>query len=389
MDAVSITAPMGFSATGVACGIKPGALDLALVVAEQPAVTAALFTQNQAAAAPVLSSRASLCRSHLKRGVVVNSGYANAATGSQGMHNAAVMSATLAAEIDCEPNDILVCSTGTIGPQLPMDRVVPGIRAAVPRLGSTPESGAHAATAIMTTDSVVKQAVVQRDGWVIGGMSKGAGMVRPNMATMLAFITTDAIVEFDLLEEVLKAAVDASFNSLNIDGCESTNDTVIAMASHHSDVAPDAMEFRTAMEEVCRDLALQMARDAEGASRVVTIDVAGALDDAQARYLGRLVADSVLVRSSFYGGDVNWGRILGALGTADVNIDPDTITINYEGVDVFSSGAQSDFDEVALLDGMEDGDFAIGIGVGDGRGEAHIVTTDLTPEYVVFNGERS
>ncbi len=386
---MSVTAPKGFSAAGVACGIKPDALDLALLVAEQPAVTAAVFTQNQAAAAPVLLSSASLRETHLKRGIVVNSGCANAATGSRGIQNASAMSETLATEIGCAPEDILVCSTGTIGPQLPMDRVVPGIKAAVPRLGPAAESGLLAATAIMTTDSVVKQAVVERDGWVIGGMSKGAGMVRPNMATMLAFVTTDAIVAPDLLRDTLKAAVDASFNSLNIDGCESTNDTVIAMASGGSEIAPDPGEFATAMEDLCRDLALQMAGDAEGASRVVTIDVTGALDDSQARCLGRLVADSALVRSSFYGGDVNWGRILGALGTADVTIDPDTITIRYEGVDVFSSGAQVDFDEAGLLDGMETGDFTIGIDLGDGSGVARIVTTDLTPEYVIFNGERS
>jgi len=386
---VSITAARGFAAAGVACGIKPGALDLGLIVTDQPAVTAAVFTQNQAAAAPVLSSRSSLHRSHLKRGIVVNSGCANAGTGAQGLRNALAMSATLAAQIGCNPEEILVCSTGTIGPQLPMDRVTPGIEIAVPSLDSGADSGALCATAIMTTDSVVKQSVVQRDGWVIGGMAKGAGMMRPNMATMLAFITTDAIVEPDRLGDVLGAAVDVSFNSLNIDGCESTNDTVIAMASGGSGIAPDPSAFASAMEGLCRDLALQMARDAEGASRVVTIDVVGALDDSLARHLGRLVADSALVRASFYGGDVNWGRILAALGTADVDIDPDTVAISYEEVEVFSSGEQSDFDEVALLDGMEAGDLAIGIDLGGGSGTARIVTTDLTPEYVVFNGERS
>jgi glutamate N-acetyltransferase/amino-acid N-acetyltransferase len=161
------------------------------------------------------------------------------------------------------------------------------------------------------------------------------------------------------------------------------------MASGDSGIAPDPMEFATALEDLCRDLALQMAKDAEGASRVVTLDVVGASDDSQARYFGRLVADSALVRSSFYGGDVNWGRILGALGTADAGIDPDAIAISYEGVEVFSSGAQADFDEASLLEGMETGDFTIGIDLGDGPGSAHIVTTDLTPDYVIFNGERS
>ncbi|MEE8457973.1 MAG: bifunctional glutamate N-acetyltransferase/amino-acid acetyltransferase ArgJ [Acidimicrobiia bacterium] len=386
---MSITAARGFSAAGVACGIKRDALDLGLIVADRPVVTAAVFTRNQAEAAPVRSSRASLRQSHLKRGIVVNSGCANAATGSEGMANAAAMSVSLAAEIGCEPEEILVCSTGTIGPQLPMGRVVRGIRAAASTLDSSADSGTLCATAIMTTDSVVKQSVVERDGWMIGGMCKGAGMVRPNMATMLAFITTDAIVAPDGLADALGAGVDASFNSLNIDGCESTNDTVIVMASGDSGVAPDPMEFATALEDLCRDLALQMAKDAEGASRVVTLDVVGASDDSQARYFGRLVTDSALVRSSFYGGDVNWGRILGALGTADAGIDPDAIAISYEGVEVFSSGAQADFDEASLLEGMETGDFTIGIDLGDGPGSAHIVTTDLTPDYVIFNGERS
>ncbi|MDK1009828.1 MAG: bifunctional glutamate N-acetyltransferase/amino-acid acetyltransferase ArgJ [Actinomycetota bacterium] len=386
---MSVTAPMGFSAAGVACGIKPDALDLALLVAEQPAVAAGVFTLNQAAAAPVLQGRASLHQSHLKRGIVVNSGIANAGTGSLGMHNAEAMAAALAAEIDCDPEDVLVCSTGTIGPQLPMDRVVPGIEAAVLRLDATAEAGAMAAAAIMTTDSVVKQAVVEGEGWVIGGMSKGAGMVRPNMATMLAFITTDAAVGREVLQSVLAAAVDISFNSLNIDACESTNDTVIALASGASDISPEPNEFATAMEDLCRDLALQMAKDAEGASRVVTINVRGAGDDAEARYLGRLVADSALVRSSFYGGDVNWGRILGALGTADVVIDSNALSISYCGIEVFSSGTGAEFGEVALLESMETGDFAVRINVGAGSGRANIVTTDLTPEYVVFNGERS
>lgn len=373
----------------MACGIKPGALDLALIVADRPVVTAAVFTRNQAAAAPVQVSRASLRQNHLKRGIVVNSGCANAATGSDGLANAAAMSESLATEIGCAPEEILVCSTGTIGPQLPMDRVIHGIRTAAPTLDSSAGSGTLCATAIMTTDSVVKQSLVERDGWMIGGMSKGAGMVRPNMATMLAFITTDAIVAPDRLGDALRAGVDVSFNSLNIDGCQSTNDTVIVMASGDSGIAPDPEDFATAMEELCRDLALQMAKDAEGASRVVTIGVVGAHDDPQARYFGRLVADSALVRSSFYGGDVNWGRILGALGTADVIIDPDAIAISYEGVEVFSSGAEVDFDESALLEGMEVGDLAIGIDLGDGPGAAHIVTTDLTPDYVIFNGERS
>jgi len=386
---MSVTAARGFAAAGIAAGIKTDALDIAVLVADRPCTTAALFTTNQAAAAPVVLGRASLGGDSVKRAIVVNSGCANAATGSLGLANGLLMTETLAAELGCDPGDVLVCSTGTIGPQLPMERVVPGIAAAVAQLGTSPESAERAATAILTTDSTAKQAVAARDGWTIGGMSKGAGMVRPNMATMLAFITTDAVAEPELLDEALRSATGTTFNSLNIDGCESTNDTVIAMASGASQVAPDPIEFASAMEDVCRDLALQMASDAEGASRVVTIEIMGAASDADARSLGRTVCDSALVRSSFYGGDVNWGRILGALGASPITINPDRITITYQGIAVFSNGMGTSYDEIGVLASIETGDFGITIDLGSGHGRANIVTTDLTPEYVVFNGERS
>ena len=386
---MSVTAAIGFSAAGVAAGIKPDALDIAVIVADAPSPTAGVFTRNQAAAAPVVLDRESLGHSALKRGIVINSGCANAATGDQGIANGLAMAETLADQIGCEPGDVLVSSTGTIGPQLPMDLVLPGIRSAASQLSPTEESAALAARAILTTDSVVKQSVVQGNGWVVGGMSKGSGMVRPNMATMLAFMTTDALVEPTVLNDVLRAAVEVSFNSLNIDGCESTNDSVIAMASGASRIVPDHDEFAAAMEEVCRDLALQMAADAEGASRVVTINLTGGADDADSRALGRTVADSALVRSSFYGGDVNWGRILGALGTSAIDIDPGRITVEYEGVVVFERGMSAGFDEAALLATIETGDFSITIDLGSGDGRARVVTTDLTPEYVAFNGERS
>jgi glutamate N-acetyltransferase/amino-acid N-acetyltransferase len=389
VDAVSVTAAVGFSASGVAAGIKPDALDIAVIVADEPVPTAGVFTLNQAAAAPVVLDRESLGRSALKRGIVINSGCANAATGDQGIANSLAMAGTLADQIGCEPGDVLVSSTGTIGPQLPMDLVLPGIRFAASRISTTEESAVLAARAILTTDSVIKQSVAGGDNWVVGGMSKGSGMVRPNMATMLAFITTDALVEPTVLNDVLRSAVDVSFNSLNIDGCESTNDSVIVMASGASRIVPDHDQFASVMEEVCRDLALQMAADAEGASRVVTIDVNGASDDGSARALGRTVTDSALVRSSFYGGDVNWGRILGALGTSVIDIDPARITVGYEGVTVFEEGMVAAFDEPDLLETIEAGDFSITIDLGDGDGRAIVVTTDLTPEYVAFNGERS
>lgn len=386
---MSVVAAKGFSAAGVACGIKQTGLDLSVVLAEAECSAAAVFTTNQVCAAPVSVSRRHLEESDQIRGVIINSGCANAATGAEGLKNAEAMAAMLAAEIDAIGSEILVCSTGTIGPQLPMDHIASGVARAVAVSGSSAASGADAAAGILTTDSVTKEVTVVRDGWTIGGMAKGSGMIRPNMATMLAVITTDAAASPDALQEALTVAADGSFNSLNIDGCESTNDTALVLASGASGITPSLAELTLALTEVCQSLAMQMAADAEGASRVVTIGVSGAPDDATARSLGRLITDSALVRSSFFGGDVNWGRIMGALGTSTAPIDPDGTTIAYDGVAVFAGGMGVPFDEPALLASIEHGDFHIDIDLGLGDGTALIVTTDLTPEYVVFNGERS
>jgi glutamate N-acetyltransferase / amino-acid N-acetyltransferase len=389
MDAVSIVAAEGFRAAGVSAGVKRSGRDLAVILADEPATTAAVFTTNQAAGAPVLLDRRHLAATSMMRGVVVNSGCANAATGRRGLENAETMAAVAAGSAGGYPGEYLVCSTGTIGTHLPMDAVTTGITEAVSIARSDAASGESAAQAIMTTDSVPKTAVHSGGGWVVGGMAKGAGMIRPDMATMLAFVTTDAAIETADLQRALSGAVDRTFNSLNIDGCESTNDTVIAMASGRSGIAPSADEFESSLHVVCRDLAEQMARDAEGASRVVFINVRGARDDATARHLGRLVADSALVRASFYGGDVNWGRIVGALGTSEEPLDMDAIEIRYHGVPVFGDGVGSEYDEEALLARCREGDLVIDIIMGDGSANASVVTTDLTPQYVVFNGERS
>lgn len=386
---MSVVAAKGFKAAGVASGIKASGLDLSVVIAETDCTAAGVFTTNQVCAAPVTVSRAHLDDADSIRGVVVNSGCANAATGAQGLRNAEAMASMLAEGIGTSGSQILVCSTGTIGPQLPMGRIEGGITDAISRATSDAPGGEGAATAILTTDKVTKEATVARGGWTVGGMAKGSGMIRPNMATMLAIITTDAEVAAPSLVEALTIAVDGSFNSLNIDGCESTNDTALVMASGASGITPGQDDFTSALSEVCRSLAMQMAADAEGASRVVTLGITGATDDATARRLGRLVTDSALVRSSFFGGDVNWGRIMGALGTSRTAIDPGATTVAYEGVTVFKDGMGTTFDEPALLGAIAHGDFHIDIDLGLGEGVAAIVTTDLTPEYVVFNGERS
>ena len=389
MDAVSVTAARGFRAAGVASGIKQdGALDLGLLTADTPAVGAAVFTTNRAAAAPVAVSRGHLDRGNRISGIVANSGCANAATGSAGEDAARAMAAMTSREIGCPPEQVLVASTGPIGPSLPLDKVMAGIGSAASRLERSDEAGSRAAEAIMTTDSAVKEVTVNGDGFIVGGMAKGSGMIRPDMATMLAFLTTDAVVDPGDLKIALGEAVDQSFHSLNIDGCASTNDTVAVMASGRSGVRPRTESLATALTRCCSELSRMMAADAEGARRVVTILVSGAADDATARSAGRAMADSALVRASFFGGDPNWGRLIGAIGASTVSFDPAMFGVAYEGVTVAAKGVAIDFDD-ELLRRMEEGDLEVAVTIGTGPGLARVLTNDLTPEYVLFNGERS
>ena len=386
---MSVTAPDGFKAAGVAAGIKgDGRLDLAVVAADAPVPAAAVFTTNVAAAAPVHLSRRHLAASAIARAVVLNSGCANAATGERGRAVSALTANRTAELLGCAPEDILVCSTGTIGTHLPSESVTAGVVEAVAALGDGPDDAAAAARAIMTTDSVPKEVVVRADGFTVGGMAKGAGMIRPDMATMLVVLTTDAAVTAPVLDEALRVAVDYSFHALNVDGCPSTNDSVIALASGVSGFTPEPEDLAAALTGAAVDLARKIAADAEGASRVVTLAVTGAIDDGAARRIGRSVADSVLVRSSFYGADPNWGRIIAALGEVDEEVDMEDVSIAFAGTTVTRGGTGVDFDEEAVVAAM-DGDFGVTISVGVGPGTARVFTTDLTPDYVRFNAERS
>ncbi len=272
---------------------------------------------------------------------------------------------------------------------LPVSRVLNGVASAVPMVGTSAGDATAAATAIMTTDSVPKESTHTAEGFTVGGMAKGAGMMRPDMATMLVVLTTDAVVEPAELDRALRTAVDASFHALNIDGCPSTNDTVILLASGDSEVRPEPDLFTEAVSTVCWDLANQLAADAEGASRVVTIEVLGAADSAEARRAGRLVADSALVRAAFFGGDPNWGRLLGALGATDVKFNPADFGIAYEGIDIARNGVAVAHDGQALHQAIATGDFSVTMTIGSGPGEARVITTDLTPDYVTFNAEYS
>ncbi len=387
---MSVTAANGFSATGITSGIKgSGAHDLAVVVAGAGTSAAAVFTTNQAAAAPVIVSREHLAHGPRICAVVLNSGCANAGTGLAGIADARASAAVMASGIGCEIEEVLVCSTGGIGKPLPRGKILTGITKAIQQLDAGSAGGTAAARAIMTTDTVPKESTYAGNGFTIGGMAKGAGMVRPDMATMLVLLTTDAVATPATLDTALRRAVDRSFHSLNIDGCPSTNDAVILLASGKSGSEPSEGELTEAVTSVCWDLANQLAADAEGASRVVTLHVNGARDEQEARDAGRIVADSALVRAAFFGGDPNWGRLLGALGASPITFDVNSFGVAYNQTVVAANGAEVAHNRAALHSSIEKGDFTVTMTIGDGPGEATVITTDLTPEYVAFNAEYS
>ncbi|HUO46382.1 MAG TPA: bifunctional ornithine acetyltransferase/N-acetylglutamate synthase, partial [Acidimicrobiia bacterium] len=355
---MSVTAPDGFVAAGVSAGIKPDGLDLALVVAEDgPVPAAAVFTRNSAAAAPVLMSRRKLSRGRA-RAVLLNSGCANAGTGTEGVVDAEKVTKRTAALLAAEPDHIVMCSTGPIGTYLPVERIISALPALV--ADTTREGNVTAAEAILTTDTRAKAVVVEPGGFKLGGIAKGAAMLRPDMATMLCVLTTDAMTNAATLLYALTAAVPHTFNCLNVDGCESTNDTVVLLSSGRGPQIPE-WELVEVVTEACRNLAWQMAGDAEGASRVVTLRIGGAPDQQAARHYGRAIADSALVRSSFYGGDPNWGRILAALGTCSV--DPKGVSIAYQGFGVADMGTALTFDDQEVAKHLT-GDFVVDIIVG-------------------------
>lgn len=382
---MSITAAEGFVATGLACGVKPsGASDLAVISTWAPVPAAAVFTTSTTAASVIEMGRLALADGRLQA-VVVVSGCANAVTGAAGGAAAERVVERAADLLGIDKGNVLLSSTGPIGTLLPVPKVYEGLERAIPALGSTPEDGEAAAEGILTTDTVTKETVVTADGYVIGGMAKGSGMVRPDMATMLAYLTTDAVVHPEVLGSSLREAVDGTFNSLNIDGCQSTNDTVVVLASGASEIEPDADEFADHLTRACRELSLHMVRDAEGASRVVTLRIVGASDDAAARDIGRAVAGSARVRTSFYKGDPNWGRLAAAAGTSGHDVSPYHIGVRYGITTVAWHGIPMAHSVEGVRDQMT-GDFTIVMRVGLGLGKATILTCDMTPEYAILDG---
>ena len=385
---MSITTPKGFVAAGLASGIKAnGAMDLALLATDdaRPVPTAATFTTNLAAAPPVRVSRDHLAASsRLASAVVVSSGNANAATGAEGRADAVRMCALVASGLGVATERILVCSTGLIGIPLPMAPIEEGIPRLVAARSGTAEAAADAAQGILTTDSGRKEVLIENTTFAVAGMAKGAGMLAPDMATMLAFLTTDAAIEPGPLADLLRIAVRDSFNSMSVDGCTSTNDTVVLMASGRAGIA-DPNVVVDAVTEACAGLCSQMMADAEGASRIFQVRVTGAASDGEAHQAARKVADSLLVKCSINGEDAYWGRVASDLGSAGVGFDMDRLSIAYGGVTVCRDGLAVDHDTEALAQHMAGPlvDIHCRLGLADGDGVA--MGVDLGYGYIDEN----
>jgi len=382
---MSVTAPLGFRAAGVTAGLKPsGYRDVAVVINDGPSrAAAAVFTTNRVQAAPVKWSR-QVASGGRVRAAVLNSGGANACTGPLGFQDTHATAERLAAALDDSAGEIAVCSTGLIGERLPMDKLLPAVDEAVAEADRS--GGVHAADAIRTTDTVVKIAFRRQDGYAIGGMAKGAAMLAPSLATMLVVLTTDADLTSGELDAALRGATAVTFDRLDSDGCMSTNDTVLLMASGASGVKPGHQEFARALTEVCADLARQLQRDAEGASKYVTIEVVGAASEADAVTVGRSVARNNLLKCALAGSDPNWGRVLSAVGTTDAVFDPDRLNVAMNGVWVCRAGAPGDDRSKVDLAGK---DITITVDLSAGPHSAVILTTDLTEAYVYENSAYS
>ncbi len=382
---MSVTAAQGFRASGVAAGLKAsGGLDVALVVNGGPSSTvAAVYTGNRCKANPVLWSER-VTADGTARAVLLNSGGANCYTGPQGFATTHASAEQVAGLLDVDAGDVVVCSTGLIGEQLDQRRLTAGVAAAVAALDV--DGGAAAATAIMTTDTVSKQAVSHGDGWVVGGMAKGAGMLAPALATMLVVLTTDAEAGAVALDEALRAATRVTFDRLDSDGCQSTNDTVVLMANGASGVRPGAHEFADAVRAVCHDLAQQLMRDAEGADHDIAIEVVRAADEADAVEVGRSVARSNLFKAAVFGRDPNWGRILAAVGTTSAAFDPTDLDVAVNGVWICRDGGPGESRDLVDLTAR---DVSVTIDLKSGDATATVWTNDLTHAYVHENSAYS
>lgn len=381
-----VTFPEGFRAVAVEAAIKkPGRDDLMLLVSDRVSIAAGVFTTNRFAAAPVVLDREILESGTSIRAVVCNAGNANAGTGSAGLADARRMGVLVEESLGLPAGSVLVASTGVIGRSLPMDRVEKGIRAAAAKV-RTESDGAAAARAIMTTDTAPKTAERTVGDVKIGGMCKGAGMIHPGMATMLGFITTDARIPREELQVMLAHAVDRTFNCISIDNDMSTNDSVFILANGSAG-SVDHDAFQIALEDLCRELALKIVADGEGATKIVTIVVTGALSDADAIRAADAVATSMLVKTALHGNDPNWGRILAAVGRSGAAIDTERIRIVQQGVILFESGLPTVVDMPALEAKVRERAIEIRVEIGLGAHERTVWTSDLSKEYVAINAD--
>jgi glutamate N-acetyltransferase/amino-acid N-acetyltransferase len=396
----NITSPSGFMASAVACGLKEsGDLDLALVVSEHDCCGAGLFTQNRFPAAPVILDKEILDTNPAGlRGIIINAGIANACTGRAGLEDARATQRHTSEALHCAPESILVLSTGVIGVPLDMKKISRGIRSAAQNLSS--EYGLQAARAIMTTDTQPKHTAcvlnLPEGKVVLGGMAKGAGMIHPNMATMLAVLTTDAFISPEQLQSLLKEAVDKTFNRISIDGDTSTNDSVLLLANGASGVSLQTEEslrtFGVALLEICRSLAHAIVRDGEGASKFVSIEVTQANTEADARVVAQTIATSPLVKTAFAGGDPNWGRILAAAGRAGVDLDPGRVNLwirsqNMDEIQLVDNGSPLPYDQARAEAIFNVPEFEIRLSLGMGNSSTTCWTCDLTHEYVSINAD--
>jgi glutamate N-acetyltransferase/amino-acid N-acetyltransferase len=382
-----VCAPSGFAAGATGCGIKTGKIlreDIAIVWSESPSVSAATFTTNKVKAAPVLVSAEHL-KAGRNRAVVLNSGNANACTGAQGLKDARAMCEAAAKLLDLNPKEVLVCSTGRIGVPMPMDRVKQGIAALHP----VPNGSKAAASAIMTSDTFAKEFAVEvkspQGSFRIGGIAKGAGMIDPNMATMLCVVTTDAAIPQAALRKDLKRSVANSFNRITVDGDMSTNDTVIFLANGLSGVTPEMSVFSNALDEVTRALARMIVEDGEGVSRFVEVEVVGAASDKEARIAAEAIANSTLVKCAWAGGDPNWGRILDAVGYCGVRMDEAKADIFYDKLAAVKKGIAAKTPSEKLRAVAAKKSFKVTVDLHLGKGSYYAWTTDLTEEYVRLN----
>jgi glutamate N-acetyltransferase / amino-acid N-acetyltransferase len=392
-----IAIPKGYRFSGVYCGVKRNAskLDLALVVSERPAVAAGVYTQNRVFAAPVALDRSRTPAADV-RAVVINSGNANACTGQRGLRDAEEMARAAAATCGATEKQALVLSTGIIGAFLPMDKILPGIRAAADRLAASDEGLLAAANGMLTTDTTHKlscrQITLGGRKVTITGMAKGAAMIGPNMATMLALIVTDAALDVAAAQETLRDVVDMTFNCISVDGHMSTNDSVLLLANGAAGGPPlgaaDLQVFQGALLETCGELARAIPADGEGATHLITLDVAGCATSEAARQIARTVADSPLVKTAIAGGDPNWGRVVSAAGYAGIEFDPSGVDLRINGFELYKGGAPAAFDAARVSASIrENRDTHVELHFAEGSASVRFWTTDLTAEYIRLNAD--